>query len=52
MERAQIGKVLSRQLELLAEHSEKCDNDPDLCRLTTAMVEIVRLADDGLLPLN
>lgn len=46
MDKARAKEVLSQQLELLAEHSKQCDNASNLCALTSAMVELLRLLDE------
>ncbi len=40
MENILIKEKLSKQLELLREHSEKCDDNAELVMLTKAMVEV------------
>lgn len=42
VERSEIKKILSEQLQLLAERSKKSSTDHELCELTREMVELAQ----------
>ena len=41
MDREEVKKIFSEQLQLLAERSKKSSSNQDLCALTSAMAEIM-----------
>lgn len=46
VDKSRVNAILDQQMELLAEQSKQCSDIPELCQITHATVELVRLVAD------